>query len=300
MKLSRQIPLNALRVFEAVARLMSFTRAGDELGMTQTAVSYQIKQLEETLGTPLFTRRPRQIALTDAGARLAPKVAEAFGVLSEALASVTTTVEETLVITTTATFAAHWLSSHIGGFQLNAPRIAVRMQVNQQTADFARDGVDVAIRYGTKGSEASLVHHKLMAINYSPMLSPALLANAGPLREPRDLLRLRIIDPHDTWWPKWFAAAGVDPSDLQGRPATRLGAQTFEASSAIAGHGVAILTPAFYRRELAAGLLVQPFALECEDEGTAYWLVYPEAKRHQPKIRAFRDWLLAEMAADTL
>jgi LysR family glycine cleavage system transcriptional activator len=208
--------------------------------------------------------------------------------------------EETLVITTTATFAAHWLSSHIGAFQLNAPRIAVRMLVNQQTADFARDGIDVAIRYGLKGTDTSLVYHELMGVNYSPMLSPGLLSSVGPLREPRDLLRLRIIDPKDEWWPRWFAAAGVADADLEGRPGTRLGAQTFEASSAIAGHGVAILTPAFYRRELAAGLLVQPFALECEDEGTRYWLVYPEAKRHQPKIRIFRDWLLNEMAASTV
>ena len=295
MKLSRQLPLNALRVFDAVARLMSFTRAGEELGMTQTAVSYQVKLLEETLGARLFLRRPRQIALTEAGARLAPKTAEAFDLLGEALANFKSTSEETLAISTTPTFAAHWLAARIGNFQLAAPHIAVRMIANVDIADFARDAVDVAIRYGT-GVERGLAFHELMRIDYTPMLSPRLLDGAGPLKEPRDLLRLRLIDPDDPWWRHWFEAAGVRDANFEGRPRTRLGSQTFEASAAIAGHGVAILTPAFYRREIASGLLTQPFSLICSDDKTAYWLTYPEARRHQPKIRAFRDWLLDELA----
>ena len=127
------------------------------------------------------------------------------------------------------------------------------------------------------------------------MLSPRLLDSAGPVKEPRDLLRLRLIDPDDPWWRHWFEAAGVHDANFEGRPRVRLGSQTFEASAAIAGHGVAILTPAFYRSEIASGLLTQPFPLLCSDDKTAYWLTYPETRRHQPKIRAFRDWLLDEI-----
>ncbi|WP_237154636.1 LysR substrate-binding domain-containing protein [Oryzibacter oryziterrae] len=297
MKLSRQIPLNTLRVFEAVARLMSFTKAGAELGMTQTAVSYQVKLLEDTLETPLFLRRPRQIEFTEAGARLAPKVAEAFALIDDALAGLKMVQDETLTISTTPTFAAHWLAQRIGKFQLAAPNIAVRLQTSLDLSDFSREPVDLAIRYGTSGGQGLASHH-VMRIDYTPMLSPALLASEGPLTEPRDLLRLRLIDPGDPWWPAWFSAAGVPDADLKGRPRTRLGSQTFEASSAIAGHGVAILTPAFYRPEVATGQLVQPFSLVCSDDRTGYWLVYPEGRKHQPKIRAFRDWLLAEIAAD--
>jgi LysR family glycine cleavage system transcriptional activator len=295
MKRSRQLPLNALRVFDAVTRLLSFTKAGEELGMTQTAVSYQIKLLEETLGARLFLRRPRQIELTEAGARLAPKIAEAFGLIAEALANLKTVSEETLTISATPTFAAHWLAGRIGRFQLAAPHIAVRMIANVDLADFARDSVDVAIRYGS-GGERGLAFHELMRIDYTPMLSPRLLETAGPLKEPRDLLGLRLIDPDDPWWRHWFEAAGVHDANLEGRPRARFGSQTFEASVAIAGHGVAILTPAFYRNEIASGLLTQPFPLVCSDDKTAYWLTYPQTRRHQPKIRAFRDWLLDEIA----
>lgn len=295
MKRARQIPLNALRVFDVVVDHMSFTKAGDELGITQTAVSYQIRLLEEMLGTPLFYRRPRRIELTEVGARLAPKIAEAFGLLDEALTTVLTVTEETLVISTTPTFAAHWLASRIGRFQLAAPHVAVRMIASLDVVDFARDPVDVAIRYGSGGGP-DLVTHELMRIDYTPMLAPSLAASAGPLGEPRDLLRLRLIDPSDPWWRAWFDAAGVPDADLAGRPTSRLGAQTYEAHAAIAGHGVAILTPAFHRAELAAGLLVQPFPLVCNDDGDAYRLIYPQTRRHQPKIRAFHDWLLRELA----
>ena len=295
MRLSRGLPLNALRAFDAVARLLSFTRAGHELGMTQTAVSYQIKLLEETLGVRLFERRPRQVELTEAGRRLAPKVDEAFGLIGEALGSLKFGAEETLTISTTPTFAAHWLAARIGKFQLAAPDIAVRMIANVDMADFVRDAVDVAIRYGT-GGQPGLAFHELMRIDYTPMLSPRLLDSAGPLNEPRDLLRLRLIDPDDPWWRHWFEAAGVHDANFEGRPRTRLGSQTFEASAAIAGHGVAILTPAFYRREIASGLLMQPFPLISSDDKTAYWLTYPEMRRNQPKIRAFREWMLDELA----
>ncbi|WP_331371851.1 LysR substrate-binding domain-containing protein [Sinorhizobium chiapasense] len=296
MKMSKQFPLNALRVFEAAARLGSFTKAGEELGMTQTAVSYQIKLIEENVGEPLFLRRTRHIALTDVGQRLAPKVTEAFEMLHDAVSSARGDIDAALLIHSTPTFASQWLARNIGSFQLAHPNIAVRLTATDKVIDFAKEPADVAIRSGT-GTWPGLDSHPLMRVEFTPMLSPALAESIGGVHEPRDLLKLRIIDPGDPWWTLWFAAAGVPDPDLAGRPATRLGAQSFEARVAEAGQGVAILTPEFYPDDIALGRLYQPFDLRCSD-GRDYWLAYPHARRNAPKIRAFRDWILSELNPD--
>ncbi|MBV2184181.1 MAG: LysR family transcriptional regulator [Rhizobium sp.] len=293
MKLSRQFPLNALRVFEAAARHMSFTRAGEELGMTQTAVSYQIKLLEENIGEPLFLRRPRQIALTDTGARLAPKVGDAFRALQEAVTGARRASDETLNLHCTATFAARWLARHLGSFQLENPTIAVRLDTSHTLIDFARTEADLAIRWG-KGDWPGLRRHFLMRGHFTPMLSPALAESIGGIHKPEDLLKLSIIGPRDPWWQIWFSAAGISEVDLAGRTSSKLGAQAFEAAAAIAGQGVAILTPEFYADDVALGRLYQPFDILGEDGGH-YWLVYPEARRNAPKIRAFREFLRKTM-----
>ncbi len=293
MKLSKQFPLNALRVFEAVARLGSFTRAGEELGMTQTAVSYQVKLLEENIGEPLFLRRPRQISLTDTGTRLAPKVTEAFAMLSDAMAEARGDVQSTLLINTVATFASHWLARRLGSFQLAHPAIAVRLSTAEALVDFSRDAVDVAIRSGT-GNWRGLCADRLIETNFTPMLSPKLAESIGGIHRPEDLLKLRILDPSDPWWQQWFRAAGIHDLGLEERPSSQYGAQAFEASAAVAGQGVAILTPAFYVDEVAQGRLYQPFELTCKD-GRGYWLVYAENRRNVPKIKAFRNWIVDEI-----
>ncbi|HXV30373.1 MAG TPA: LysR substrate-binding domain-containing protein [Sinorhizobium sp.] len=298
MKMSKQFPLNALRVFEAAARLGSFTRAGEELGMTQTAVSYQIKLIEENIGEPLFLRRPRQVTLTEVGKRLAPKVTEAFEMLKEAVASARGDADTALCINSTATFATQWLARNIGAFQLAHPHISVRLTTSDQIVDFSKEAADIAIRYGN-GTWPGLVSHHLMRVEFTPMLSPALAESIGGVHEPRDLLKLRIIDPNDPWWVLWFRAVGVHDPDLAGRPVSRLGSQTVEARAAVSGLGVAILTPEFYSEEVALGMLYQPFDLRCDD-GHDYWLVYPHARRNTPKIRAFREWMLGEIKPDGL
>ncbi|MCQ1571449.1 LysR substrate-binding domain-containing protein [Neorhizobium galegae] len=293
MKMSKQFPLNALRVFEAAARLMSFTRAGEELGLTQTAVSYQIKLLEDTLGEQLFLRRPRQVSLTEAGERLAPRIAEAFAIMGDALSTLHDASEGTLIIHSTATFASRWLARHLGTFQLENPGIAVRLETSQEMIDFSRAQADIAIRSG-KGEWPGLRGHFLMRNHFTPMLSPDLAATIGGVKRPEDILKLRIIDPGDPWWPFWFAAAGVPNVDLSGRPVSRMGAQVFEAAAAVAGQGVAILQPEFYTDDIALGRLVQPFDILGYD-GSDYWLVYPEARRNSKKIRAFRDFMRKTM-----
>ncbi|TCN48315.1 LysR family glycine cleavage system transcriptional activator [Shinella granuli] len=293
--MSRNFPLNALRVFEAAARHASFTRAGDELGMTQTAVSYQIKLLEETLGETLFLRQPRQVMLSEAGERLAPKVAEGLTKLAEAVADLRGAAEQKLHIHSTPTFATQWLSRTLGDFQLKHPTIAVRLSTSQELIDFTREEADVSIRWG-KGDWPGLTCHRVMRMDFAPMLSPALVETIGGIRKPADLLKLPIISPLDIWWRTWFSAAGIDDPGLERFPPNELGVQTIDAQVAMAGQGVAILNPGHFRAEVAAGQLYQPFELTCND-GRDYWLAYPENRRNILKIRAFRDWILATMPA---
>ena len=297
-------PIAAIRVFEAVCRHMSFTQAGVELGMTQAAVSYQIKVLEDRLGTALFHRLPRRIELTETGAQLAPRVTDAFSTLRDAFDGVRQTGQGTLTILCSSTFAIFWLSERLGGFQLENPRLAVRLipyarsieSPGSELTTTETPSADVLITAG-KRPKGSLRFHQLVPCRFTPMLSPALAEGIGGVHIPEDLLKLPIIDPHDTWWADWFRAAGVSCAGLADHPAARMGSQALEAQRAIAGQGVAILTPFFYRDALAKGQLIQPFDLECEIDG-GWTLSYPESRRNAGKIRAFRDWLLENVSKD--
>lgn len=156
--------------------------------------------------------------------------------------------------------------------------------------------MDVGIRAGA-GDWPGLAKHLLMPITYTPMLSPRLLAKAGGLDRPEDLLKLPLIDPQDTWWGDWFTAAGLPAPDLSRCTEMQVQTQYLAGSAALAGQGVAILTPRFFAGQLAAGSLVQPFPLVRQSPDN-YWLVYPEARRRSAKIRAFRDWLLAAIGPE--
>lgn len=291
-------PLSAVRAFEAAARHQSFTRAAEELGMTQAAVSYQIKVLEDRVGAPLFVRGPRGVSLTETGQKLAPAVGDSFAQLRAAFDLLNETSERILAITTLSTFATNWLLPRLGGFQLAHPDIAVKIDVGTKLVDFSRGEFDVGIRSGD-GDWPGLAAHPLFAAAYSPMVSPRLLERVGPLNEPADLLRvpgLDLIDPSDSWWVEWFKAAGVPAPDLSGGRGVSVLNQQLAGRAALAGQGVAILMPAFFAEELASGLLVQPFDLVRQGDETHYWLVYSEARQRARKIRVFRDWLLAEAA----
>jgi LysR family transcriptional regulator, glycine cleavage system transcriptional activator len=290
-------PLAAIRCFEAAARHQSFTRAAHELGMTQAAMSYQIKLLEERLAGPLFLRGSRGVVLTEAGRRLAPAVTEAFSTLRAAFEDLGETAEGVLTVSAVNTFASNWLVPRLGAFQLAHPGIAVRLDVSGHLVDFARQEMDIGIRCGD-GRWSGLAAHRLMAVDYTPMLSPGLLDRMGPLDAPADLLKLPLIDPADPWWMDWFTAAGVPAPDLSRRTEMWVGTQHLAGNVALAGHGAAILTPAFFTEEVAAGRLVQPFPL-VHRSGASYWLVYPGARRRSGKIRAFRDWLLQALASET-
>ena len=285
-------PLTALRAFEAVARHLSFTRAAEELGMTQAAVSYQIKVLEERVGTPLFLRKPRQIVLSDVGARLAPDVGQAFDLLRDVFADTRSVVDNQLSITTVPTFASQWLAQNLGQFQLAHPQIAVRVDSTSDLVDLQHDDFDIGIRTLPGPQGGGLVTHLLVKADFTPLLTPALAKSVGGIREPSDLMKLPFLDPQDEWWAMWFEAAGVSGFSSEGRPRNVLNHQSLLAVAAKAGQGVTMLTPALFRDDIEAGRLIQPFSLLAE-AGRGYYLVYPESRRNAPKIRMFRDWVLA-------
>ncbi|HET8726940.1 MAG TPA: transcriptional regulator GcvA [Alphaproteobacteria bacterium] len=288
-------PLAAIRAFEAATRHESFTKAAAELGMTQAAVSYQVKLLEDRLGLVLFRRQPRRVELSDAGRRLAPATTEAFQRLEAAFADVREATEGVLSITAVGTFGTNWLVPRLGAFQVGHPEIAVRLDSSSHLVDFQREDFDVGIRHGG-GEWPGLKAHKLMTVEYTAMCSPQLLSRLGQLARVGELPRLPFLESDWDAWQRWFQKAGVAvPVKLTG-PDLRFETQSMIASAAMAGHGVALLTPVFFAADLAAGRLVRPFNVVLR-EGS-YWLVYPEGRQNAPKIRTFRDWLLEEVRRD--
>ena len=286
-------PLAAIRVFEAAARHGTFTAAAAELGMTQAAVSYQIKVLEERVGAPLFYRQARGVSLSQAGEALAQQASAALDTLADAFEQAKGETQSTLAISSVPTFATYVLSQRLGRFQMAHPQIAVRIDVSENLVDFQTSGFGVAIRSG-HGDWPGLVAHKLIDMNFSPVLSPALARSAGGVNNPRDLLKLPLIARADPRWARWFEAAGVDAVDLTDGPHNPLGPQVLEVQAVMADQGVALLTPAFFAEALALGQLVRPFDITYGD-GEAYWLAYPQSHRNAPKIKAFRLWLQGEM-----
>ncbi|HEX8232959.1 MAG TPA: transcriptional regulator GcvA [Caulobacteraceae bacterium] len=287
--------LSAVRVFEAVARRLSFTRAAEELGMTQAAVSYQIKGLEDRLGQPVFERRGREIALTRAGERLAGASTEAMTLLRNAFADLQTKAEGVLAVTALTTFSATWLVPRLGRFQLENPQIAVRLDTSARLVDLLHEDFDIAIRAG-KGEWPGLAAHKLLPSVYTPLCTPELWERLGRPERPQDLRGAPLIGMREDW-ENWFAAAGSELPAAEIGPRVGYDSQHFDVTAAVAGQGVALASPIFFAPEVAAGRLVRPFATVCT-EGHSYWLVYPHARRTSPKIRLFRDWLLGELAAD--
>jgi len=285
-------PLPAIRVFEAAARLLNFTRASEELGMTQAAVSYQIKLLEERVGTPLFIRKGRQVILTETGAALAVQATKAFSLLSEAYQSARGGAAGQLSISTMQTFASNWLSERLGLFQQAHPDIIVTLETSSRMVDFTKEDLDIGIRVGS-GEWPGLTSHFLFKSDYTPMLSPRLAESVGGISEPADLYKVPLLGHTDPWWPAWFKAAGSEFRPDLVRPGPTLGSQFYEAVSTIAGQGVAILTRNLYQSHLADGRLIQPFKTMGTDNHS-YWLVYATSRRNMPKIRLFRDWMLEQ------
>ncbi len=286
-------PLAAVRVFEAAARHGNFTRAAAELGMTQAAVSYQVKLLEERLGVSLFARSGRGIALTDMARRIAPQLSAAFDAMDDAFGSVRAESESVLTISAPSTLATNWLAGRLGKFQLARPQLAVRMDATDRMIDFAGGEADVAIR-GMRAPTPGLACHFLMRMPFTPLASPVLLARYPPVRAPADLIAMPRLSPDDDWWKLWFDTAMGSEVDINAHPGMRFDSQVLQGTAALAGHGVAVLSPIMWEPALAAGQLVRLLP-QVAMYRNSFWLVYPEGKRGLAKVRAFRDWLLAEV-----
>jgi LysR family glycine cleavage system transcriptional activator len=285
-------PLQAVKVFDAVARHLNFTKAAEELNMTQSAVSYQVKLLESFIGAPLFVRQARGVALSEHGATVAPLVRRALTDLTQAFQSAKAESANLLVVSTMQTFASTWLAPRIGRFQMANPDIAVRLDVSSHLVDFERDGVDAAIRSGN-GNWPGLASHVIGGGNFTAVCSPAYYKSIGSPSSAAELDDCIFIGPRDEWWPIWFAAAGRKPPASLSRPGVDVETQQMAAVLAIAGHGLALVHPGFVTEEIKNGRLMQPFALMAST-GFNYYLVYPQANRLPRKTQLFRDWMLAE------
>lgn len=292
------LPLSAIRVFEAAARLGSFTRAAEELGMTQAAVSWQVKALEKRLDQALFRRLPREVALTPTGERLARGATEAMGALRSAVGDITESGAGVLSITVLHTFATQWLAPRLGAFQVAHPEIAVRLDSSQRLVDLMRETFDVGIRGGRDGQWPGLESVFLFPSAQTVLATPQAMAALGPNPRPEDLLQIECVGSAAEWG-AWYANAGVarGAPEPGGGPRITADTQVLEIATAMANGSVAIGSPVMFGADIAAGRLVQPFEIYIGDVG-GYWLAYPQDRGRARKIAALRAWLLDQVRAD--
>ncbi|MDP3173076.1 MAG: LysR family transcriptional regulator [Phenylobacterium sp.] len=278
-----QLPLNALRAFEASARLLSFTEAARELFVTQAAVSHQVKGLEARLGVSLFTRLPRGLVLTDEGQALLPTLSDAFERIGRALRRFEDgAMREVLTIGVVGTFAVRWLMPRLPAFREAHPLIDLRLQTHNNKVDLAAEGLDLAIRFGD-GVWPGLVAQEILTAPLTPLCAPSIAAR---LQAPRDLISVPLLRSYRREeWPSWFKAAGVEPPTLSGPVFDSL---SLMVQAALLGAGVALAPVAMFSRELYARQLVQPFAISVDTGG--YWLTRLRVRAPSAAMQAFADW----------
>ncbi|MBR0902203.1 transcriptional regulator GcvA [Bradyrhizobium liaoningense] len=286
--------LNGLRAFEAAARHLSFTLAASELNVTQTAISHQIRRLEEELGIRLFVRQNRALALTPQARDYLPGVRAAFNDLRLATDRLLRKDDDrVLTVSTLASLAAKWLLPRLTDFQEQHPGIDVRITTSTSLVDFQRDDVDAAIRYG-RGQWPGLRADWLMADELFPVCSPLLLGGDKPLRRPEDLRNhplLHTSNANSDDWRLWLTAAGL-PSDIARQPGITFDMIFMTIQAAIDGIGVAMGRTSYVQDDISKGRLVVPFKIALPADA-GFYLVSPEGRRESPKLVAFRDWMLA-------
>jgi len=284
------IPLNALRAFESAARHLSFTRAADELCVTQAAISHQVKALEDRLKISLFRRSNRGLKLTDEGVALAPTLFEAFGAIDRLFEQFETGgAQEVLTVSAVGTFVMGVLLEKLPEFRAKHPHIDLRLLTNNNKVDLVAEGLDYAIRFGDgawHGAEAE----RICAAPLSPLCSPGL---AKTLREPSDLLRLPLLRsyrPQD--WLAWFTAAGLENVTVRG---PLFDSSLIMVQAAMRGEGVALAPYTLFQREIAGGQVVRPFPIQVDID--SYWLTRLKSRPSTAAMRTFRTWLLEIVAA---
>lgn len=288
-------PLSSLRAFEAAARHGSFKLAAQELAVTPTAISHQIRFLEEYTGLALFERQVRKVVLTEAGARLYPVLREGFNAFEATLAGLAPPQARREVrISATNAFTAKWLAPRAASFGAAHPDIDLQLHASDEAVDFAGDAVDIAIRYG-RGPYPGMVAEPMFADRFAPVASPALgaLGVADLGRVP--LIEFKWSNPHplNPTWERWHAAAGLPWSAAPGR--LRFSDEGHAIQAAVAGQGIALLSLTLVAEDLAAGRLRQPFGPALP--GHAYHMVTSAGHALGAHVDAALAWLRAQVAA---
>lgn len=288
-------PLAALRAFEAVGRLSSFRRAGEELSITQSAVSHHIRQLEEALGVRLFVRKARSIVLTPEGQKYLDATIRAFGIIADATSELRGQVDQAHVrISLLPSFAANWLVARLSGFHTTHPKIHLELDPTLRLIDITANEADVAIRYGDgnwEGVDAQL----LMTERLTPVVSPRFLREHPALAEPQDVRRHKLLlsrNPVD--WNVWANSVGLDISQSR---TLQLTDYNVTIQAAIDGQGIAIGRMLLIRDHLSSGRLVQPFDRVVTSSSVGHWLLVPRHRISQPAL-VFVDWLKEQVAAE--
>ncbi|WP_223668583.1 transcriptional regulator GcvA [Kangiella shandongensis] len=288
-------PLNSLRAFEAAARHLSFTKAAEELFVTQAAISHQIKALEDYLGVELFIRRNRKLLLTDEGQLYWPKIRDIFEKLVNATEQVKAQgATGSLTVSVIPTFATLWLVPRLAEFSQLYPEIDVRIKASDTEVDFVREDVDIAVYYG-KGEYDGLHCDQLFQEHLTPVCSPG-LAQSGTLNTPQDLANHTLLhDATTEEWRTWIKHADVKGVNPDQGPVFSHSGMVLQAARH--GQGVAMGHSVLSQMDLDSARLVAPFDIVV-DSGHSYDLVCPENSHDRPKIVAFREWLLSKVNED--
>jgi len=293
-------PVAALRAFEAAARHLSFKQAAEELRVTPAAISQQIKVLEEYCGVPLFRRLTRALALTEAGRQAAPELTAAFDAMERAYGIMRNGGRGgPFTVSLPPSLASKWLVPRLGRFHEAHPEIDLRIDANTRLVQFDREEIDLAVRFGL-GVYHGLTCERLFSTQTLPVCSPDLMTGDPPLCHPRDLARHTLIHMQETGaaamedtWAMWLRAAGI--TDIDPTRGPRFNTYGLVIDAAVAGHGVALVEYVFAETELASGKLVQPFKdVPRLQADLGYHLVYPPHHDEDPRLQAFRTWIIAE------
>ena len=289
-------PLNALKVFDAAARHLSFTRAAEELFVTQAAVSHQIKALEDFLGLKLFRRRNRSLLLTEEGQSYYLDIKEIFSALNEATRKLQArSAKGALTVSLLPSFAIQWLVPRLTSFNQQHPGIDVRIQAVDREEDKLADDVDIAIFYG-RGNWPGLRVEKLYAEYLLPVCAPVLLTGERPLQSPADLEHVTLLhDASRRDWQSWVRQVGLSHINVQQGPIFSHSAMVLQA--AIHGQGIALANNVMVQSELSSGRLVCPFN-EVLSSKNAFYLVYHDSQAELGKIAAFRQWIIDTAARE--
>lgn len=290
-------PLTALRAFEAAARHLSFAKAAEELNVTPAALSFQIKSLEAHVGTPLFHRLNRAVALTDIGQTLAPGLSDGFGAIRKAWRTARRQLDETaLTVTAGPAFTAKWLAPLMFSFAQAHPEIELRFVASLRIMDFVCDEIDVAIRFGTQAEDDALHSEPLFDELITPMMTPALAEHHGTIEGLRDAPLLHddsiaFLRPAVDW-PAWFRLTGIDRPGLTG---PRFSQADHAIDAALAGGGAILARTTLAAGALRDGLLVAPFRTALAPQAH-FRLVHQKGAETRPQMAAFLAWIRAEAA----